>query len=142
DLLNRWAAWEVPGPVLRRSIADLPTRLKLATAAAVRGDDEAVAAELDHVDPNAPLAQLVSLLGRHLHDALTALPDGAAGAIGQMVTPPPADAQWLEHRAALAALCRLAAEAETARRHERTDAAVDFQSQLSDQARELLMKMR
>ncbi|MCP3905488.1 MAG: hypothetical protein GY715_17825 [Planctomycetes bacterium] len=141
DLLNRWAAWEMPATVLRRSLADLPARLKLATAAAVRGDGAAMTEQLDKIDPDAPLAQLVNHLGRHLHDALARLPGGSAGVVGQMVIPPPADAQWIEQRAALAVLCRTAAEAETARRHERTDAADELQEHLSNQARELLRRM-
>jgi len=113
--LNRWAAWEMAPGVLRRTMSDLPNRLKLATASAIEGDDDALRRQLDRIDRDAPLARLVGRLAFVLGDALSGLPQGAVSILGQAIHPPPPDAWMLDSRRDLTDLCRYALEREHAR---------------------------
>jgi hypothetical protein len=115
SLLNRWSAWELGADVSSRAAADLPTRLKLAAAAAVAGDDAALREQLDRIDTSAPLVKLVGRLSSLAGASLASLPDGAAGLCGQLAFPPRDEAWMINQRVRLAGLCRYAMELEHAR---------------------------
>src|SRR4030095_16628808 len=59
DLLNRWSGWMLDPALFRRPMADVSSRLKLATAAAVQGDDNGLSQQLERIDRDAPLVKLV-----------------------------------------------------------------------------------
>jgi hypothetical protein len=119
EALNRWAAWEMDPPTLARATRDLPNRLKIATAAAIDGDEEALIRELDRIDHDAPLARLVGRFALLLGDAVQTLPGGAVGTLGQFVETPPPDAWMIRDRYALADVCRYAVEQNHAESHGR-----------------------
>lgn len=124
EALNRWAAWDMDPPTLARATRDLPNRLKIATAAAIDGDEEALVRELDRIDDDMPLARLVGRFALLLGDAVQTLPGGAVGTLGQFVETPPPDAWMIRHRFALADVCRYAVEqnhAESNGRRQRSD---------------------
>ncbi|MHC4992240.1 MAG: hypothetical protein ACYTGC_14805, partial [Planctomycetota bacterium] len=73
-VLNRWAAWEIDPETMQRLVADLASRLKLATTAAIEGDDAGLADQLNRIQ--APLAELVRRLTEALNDPLLKLPSG------------------------------------------------------------------
>ncbi|MDY7109702.1 MAG: hypothetical protein SYC29_13790 [Planctomycetota bacterium] len=137
-IVNRWAAWDLPPGLLKRSMLDLPNRLKLATAAAVRRDDEALADELDRIDREAPLTRLVGRLSLTLGPALRPLPGAAIGVLGQVVHSPAEDAWMVEHRRDLAELCRYAAEAHRAWFDEREKDARALQEYVNAKAEEMM----
>ncbi len=111
DRLNRWAAWEMPGGVMIRTVSDIVSRLKLAVFAATEGDDVALLGQLDLIDRDAPLARLIAALSIELAGPLAELPAGAEAVLGQVIHPPKYDAWMLENRHSLAALCHAAIEA-------------------------------
>ena len=115
SLLNRWSAWELGSDVFARAAGDLPTRMKLAVAAAVGGNDTALREQLDRIDDSAPLVKLVGRLSSIGSDSLAALPDGGAGVCGQLAFAPREDAWMIGRRVALAGACRYAMELEHAR---------------------------
>lgn len=108
--LNRWAAWELPAEIVSQRSADLPTRLKLATAAAIDSDDQTLAHQLDRIDREAPFAKLVGRLHLHLSESLADLPDGALSILGQTTSLPGQDAWGISMRMNLAQLCRYTLE--------------------------------
>src|SRR5262249_39437528 len=110
DVLNRWSAWFLDPELSRRPLADITSRLKLATAAAVQGDDNELNQQLERIDRDAPLVKLVGRLTAMLGGSLRELPAGAAGIIGAISVPPPPDALMLAHRRELADICRHAME--------------------------------
>jgi len=114
-LLNRWAAWETPDGVLARTRADVPGRLKLATAAVVRGEERTLQSQLEHLTRDAPLVRLVGRLSVTLDPELSARPGGAVAVLGQLMLPPADDAIFIKQRFRLAELCHFAFEVEGAR---------------------------
>ncbi|MCH8822415.1 MAG: hypothetical protein IH984_02795 [Planctomycetes bacterium] len=108
--LNRWAAWELPTKIVSQRAADLPTRLKLATAAAIDGDDLTLLHQLDRIDREAPFAKLVGRLHLNLAQALADLPDGALSVLGQTTSLPGDEAWGIPLRLKLALLCRYTLE--------------------------------
>jgi hypothetical protein len=125
-ILNRWAAWDTPPSLLARAVGDVGGRLKLAAAAAVRGDDAALAAQIDRMERDAPLAILVGRLTGLVGPDLARLP--AAGGAGAFLAPliagpPPPSARMAPQRAQLALLCRYLAEAEEMREGGEADPA-------------------
>lgn len=138
EILNRWAAWEIPKGLLKRSALDLPNRLKLATAAATQGDDASLAAELDQIDREAAMTRLVGRLAIVFADALQPLPDGVAGVLGQVLFPPTEEAWMIEHRRDLAELCRYTTEAHHAWFEQREADARALQHFVNAKAEELV----
>jgi hypothetical protein len=141
DALNRWAAWELSTPALARTASDLPGRLKLATHAAVEGDHAALEAQLAEIDRDAPVAKLLGRLAQVIGEAVSQLPAGAVGTLGQLTTAPQRDAWWLRNRGELATLCRYVTEAEYARstnRNELLEALTEF---VNSQAEDLLAEL-
>lgn len=115
SLLNRWSAWQTTDAVSARAISDLPTRLKLATRAAIDGNDDELRATLNRIDDDMPVAKLMGRLTALLGDALIRLPSGgAASTCGQIVYRPTSDSWFVERRAKLADVCRYAIEQEYA----------------------------
>lgn len=108
--LNRWAAWDLPAEIIIQRSADLPTRLKLATAAAIDGDDQTLARQLDRIDREAPFAKLVGRLHLNLSESLAQLPDGALSVLGQTTSLPSDEAWGVSMRIKLAQLCRYTLE--------------------------------
>lgn len=126
EILNRWPAWQLDPATVARPMADVVNRLKLATAAAVGGDEAGLAQQLERMDRDAPLAKLVGRLSGLLREDLSALPQNEAAAImGQIVFPAMPGAWMLDHQRELADVCRYAAEqqyAAAAGRKESADA--------------------
>ncbi len=108
--LDRWAAWELNPSTLAGVTTDLPNRLKLATAAAVDGDDLGLQHQLDSIERDLGLAKLIGRLGTSLSGPLGKLPAGAVSIIGQSVGAPTAQAWLFNDRRRLADLCRYAME--------------------------------
>lgn len=138
DILNRWAAWDMPAGLLKRSMLDLPNRLKLATASATRRDDASLADELDRINREAPLTRLVGRFSITFGDALQPLPDGPRGVLGQVLYSPAADAWMIEYRQDLAELCRYAVEAHHAWFEQREEDARALQQFVNAKAEELV----
>lgn len=129
DALNRWSAWELSETAVARTVSDLPSRLKLATDAAVKEDQDALARQLEEIDRDAPVVKLLGRLAQVIGKAALDLPDGAVGCMGQLTGPPGSDAWWANRRNDLATLCRYQTEAEFARtvgREELLDALTQF----------------
>jgi hypothetical protein len=112
-ILNRWAAWELDPDAHRRLVAELVNRLKLATTAAIDGDDAALADQLDRIQ--APTAALVSRLAATLEGPLQQLPSGGLSIVGQAVRRPPPDAWLIARRGEIADICRYEMELQHAR---------------------------
>ena len=113
--LDRWAAWELPTDAVRKTVADLPARLKLATTAAIDENDRSLRVQLERIDRDAPLGKLAGRLGQVLAEALEELPDGALAVIGQSAKPPTDDAWMRFRRRELANLCRYTLEQQHAK---------------------------
>jgi hypothetical protein len=120
-VLNRWAAWELGPESFARLTADLGTRLKLATTAAIEGDDPGLREQLDRI-PAVPAA-LVSRLLETCGPALQQLPSGGPATVGQLVHRPSTDAYLVHRDRALADVCRYEMELQHARRTGRDDLA-------------------
>ena len=108
--LDRWAAWELPTDAIRKTVADLPARLKLATTAAIDENDRSLRVQLERIDRDAPLGKLAGRLGQVLAEALEELPDGALAVVGQSANTPTDDAWMRLSRRELANLCRYTME--------------------------------
>ena len=119
---------------VERATADLPNRLKLATASAVQDELEALAHQLDRIDAEMPVAGLVGRLALGVADALPREPTGAHVIVGQIAFPP-ADNTWLVgDRARIAAICRYLVEASHARSEGRLDLAESIEAFVNDAA--------
>ncbi|MHC4220359.1 MAG: hypothetical protein ACYSU7_18110 [Planctomycetota bacterium] len=112
-VLNRWAAWEMDPDTFQRLVADLGNRLKLATTAAVEGDDAALTEQLNRIQ--ATPAALVSRLADALDDPLRRLPSRALSIVGQAVRRPPPEAWMLHRRREIGDICRFEMELQFAR---------------------------
>jgi hypothetical protein len=112
-ILNRWAAWELDPDAFRRLVADLGTRLKLATTAALEADDAGLRDQLDRI--RAPATALVSRLAEALREPLDRLPSGALSIVGQAVRRPAPEAWLLARRGVIADICRFETELQYAR---------------------------
>jgi hypothetical protein len=137
-IVDRWAAWEMPRPLLSRASAEIPTRLKLATASAVAGRGREVVEQLGEIDREAPMVLLVGRLSVELGPALDPLPGGVTALLGQLVSAPSPNAWMLERRADLAALCRYAVEADVLREQGREEEAEAVQRYVNAVATDLL----
>ncbi len=119
-ILDAWAPWELNQGTYERILADVPGRLKLATAAAVAGDDRELSLQLDRIEAEGPPAIMIAALAGRLAPRLALLPAGALGTLGQLVEPAPET--WpLDRRRDLALFCRGALELEYARATGRGD---------------------
>jgi len=133
--LDRWAAWELNPSTLAGVTTDLPNRLKLATAAAVDGDDRGLEHQLDSIERDVGLAKLIGRLGTSLSGPLGKLPTGAVSIIGQSVGAPTAQAWLFDDRRRLADLCRYAMELQYAQvtgRRELADGIHRFVNELAE----------
>ena len=120
-VLNRWSAWELDPAAYKRLQGDLINRLKLATTAAIEGNDEGLVRQLERI-PREPAA-VIGRLATALADPLEALPGGALCIMGQSVHRPTPQAWLGDRRAVLAALCRYTMETQYARATGRQDLA-------------------
>ena len=136
--LNRWAAWELPTEIVSQRAADLPTRLKLATAAAIEGDDQTLLHQLDRIDREAPFAKLVGRLHLNLSQALANLPDGALSIIGQTTSLPSVEAWGISMRIKLAQLCRYTLEHQHAQATGQAVIAKSLETYVNQLANDLL----
>ena len=139
DLLNRWAAWELEPMTVARFVGDLGNRLKLATTAAIEGDDSALAEQLDHI--RSPEAALLSTLLETLAAPMEALPSGPLSIMGQSISPPAPDAWMGAHRRELADLCRYSMELEHARTTGRGPLTLALSSWVAELAATLLQEI-
>ncbi|MHC4381866.1 MAG: hypothetical protein ACYS0J_03320 [Planctomycetota bacterium] len=135
-ILNRWAAWEIDPETFQRLVADLGTRLKLATTAALEVDDAALTDQLDRIQM--PPAALVSRLTEALNDPLGQLPPGALSIVGQAVRRPPPDAWLLHRRGEIADVCRYEMELQYARSTGREELAAKLTAYVDMLASDLL----
>jgi hypothetical protein len=140
-LLNRWAMWELPDGVIARPMSDLPARLKLATAAAIDGNNDDLDRQLDQLERDAPLTRLAGCLLAELGPSLDALPSGARSQLGQTVYPPHNEAWLASRRDDLANLCRYSMELEYARLTGRTELADILRRYVNDLAQEILAEV-
>ena len=140
-LLNRWSAWMLDPDLNRRPMSDVASRLKLATAAAVQGDDNGLAQQLDKIDHDAPLVKLVGRLTAMIGGQLRELPNGAPGIAGELTQPPGPDAWMVQHRNELASICRYAMEQEHARAAGQADIAAALNELVMAAANQLLNEL-
>ncbi len=138
SLLNRWAAWETTPQVIARAISDLPTRLKLASSAAIDGNNVELESNLNRIDDDLPLAKLMGRLTAMLSDALVQLPDGAASTCGQIINGPDSNSWFDERLPKLADICRYALEQEYAQATGRGQLAGDLRLHVNDTSSQLL----
>jgi hypothetical protein len=120
-ILNRWSAWELDPATLTRMVADVRGRLKLATAAAIDGDDTGLAEQVGRIQ--VPPVALLSLLAERLEGVMASLPAGALGTMGQSIHGPPPQAWMRERRVAFADFCRYTMEQDFARMSGRQELA-------------------
>jgi hypothetical protein len=138
-LLDRWAAWELDPTTVTRLVGDLTNRLKLATTAAVQGDDTGLRQQLDRIGANQ--ARLISTLLDLLEPELLMLRSGARSIIGQSVSGPSPDAWMVSRRWELADLCRYTMELEYARAGDRRQLADDLSSWIEGRAAALMSEI-
>jgi len=141
EALNRWACWELSAPAVARAASDLPGRLKLASAAAVDEDLDALEKQLTEIDRDAPVAKLLGRLVQVIGEAARNLPDGAAGTLGQLTQQAQRDAWWLRKRNDLAVLCRYVAEAEFARSSNRKSLQEELTAFINSMADDFLSEL-
>jgi hypothetical protein len=142
EIVNRWSAWMLDPDLIRRPMSDVSSRLKLATAAAVQGDENGLNQQLEKVERDAPLVKLVGKLSAMLGNSLRELPDGAPGVLAEVSVPPGPDAWMLQHRRALADVCRYAMEQEHARANDRAELASSLNEFVAAACNELFVQLR
>lgn len=130
--LDRWAAWELDPATIDRRGADLRNRLKLASKAAVDGDDGGLAEQVARI--RAGETALISALLARLEAPLAGLPPGPLSIMGQSINGPVPDAWMLPYRRRLADLCRYTMEMDYARSTGRAQLADDLESWIDDGA--------
>lgn len=136
--LNAWAAWEAAPRAMAPAVHDVPNRLRLATRAALEGDDRELSTHLRRIDQDAAVAKIVGRLAMVIGPALQGLPRGSVGVIGQCAARPREDAFLLSRRVELADLCRYALEEFFARSNNRESVARECSDYLNGLALELL----
>jgi hypothetical protein len=119
--LSRWGAFHATKAALAPALVDVQALVQLATTAALAGDGERLARELDRIDRDAPLARLVGRLHRELAAWLATRPGDALGQLVAMRDAPPSNAWGLSLRMRLAAILRAARELDAARRDGRRE---------------------
>lgn len=140
-VLQRWSAWAMPDAAMRRMIGDVPSRLKLACGAAVRGRGALLQRQLDQMERQAPIAWLIARMSLAMEDELAALPDGAPGLLGQLMHSPSDDAWMSDRRMEIAHICRYVIEAEFAGRTDRGGIEGEVNQYLSGLAEDLLRRI-
>ena len=138
SLLNRWTGWETTPAVIARAISDLPARLKLATSAAIDGNNVELEGNLSRIDDDMPLAKLMGRLTAMLNDALQQLPVGAASTCGQIIHNAGPESWFDERLPSLAEICRYALEQEYAYATGRAQLSGDLRLYVNDVAEDLL----
>lgn len=136
--LNAWAAWEAAPRAIAPAVHDVPNRLRLATRAALEGNERELASQLSRIDQDAAMAKIVGRLAMVVGPALQGLPGGSVGIIGQCAARPREDAFLLSRRVELAHLCRYALEEHFARTNNRESVARECSAYLNGLAAELL----
>lgn len=124
--IDRWAAWELDPATIERIGADLRNRLKLASKAAVDGDDGGLTEQVARIRPGN--TALIAALLVKLQTPLADLPSGPLSIVGQCIAGPTPDAWMLAHRRELADLCRYTMEMEYARSTGRAQLADDLET--------------
>lgn len=138
ESLNRWAAWELDPEMPTLLASSLAGRLKLATTAAIEGDDAGLAMQLDHIDTSP--ARLIGALADRLAEPLENLPGGALSIAGQSIHGPSPDSWMLRSRRDLADLCRYTMELEQARATGRQELAERLTTYVDGLAQKLWME--
>ncbi len=136
--LNRWAGWEVRPDAIGPMIATLPKQVRLASRQAGAGDYEALAATLDAIDRQVPLAQLTATYADLVGRALNNHPDGLAGTLGQVLFAPGDGAFGASQRRELAQLSVLLNAAHDAQRAGQAQQAKRLLQAAGELARRLL----
>jgi hypothetical protein len=145
DMLNRCPMWQVDAGMIDRERREVITRLKLAAAALLQRDQATLREQLSRIEREAPLARLAGRLAHALGDGLSERDSDAAGVLAQLVYPPPAPprrAKLIEHRAALADVCRCVLESERARAEGHGEAAQAIAAHARDIVERLLASLK
>lgn len=143
-MLNRWAAWDLDPALARRITEDTTSRLKLATAMAVRGNRGALRQHLVRMQRDMPIAHLANRLVELIGDDLRDLPGATSpllSALSQTAQPPSPSAWQLSARHDLAGIARWAYEAEHARANDRPDLAARLDEWIAQRADALLSNL-
>jgi hypothetical protein len=114
--LSRWGAFHSSRSALAPALTDLTALTKLATQAALAGEDARLDRELDQIARDTPLVQIAARLVNDLGPWLLRRPEGAIGPIAAVRTAPTPDAWGTDLRLRLATLARFARELEELRR--------------------------
>ncbi len=138
-VLDRWAAWELDPATIERICADQRSRLKLASKAAVDGDEAGLGEQVSRM--RGPVTALISVLLTRLDSPLADLPSGPLSILGQCVVGPTSAAWLLAHRGEIANLCRYTMEMEYARSTGRAQLAADLQTWVDGLAATLMKEI-
>lgn len=114
--LERWGGWALAPRAGSIDPSALSARLKLATEALLRDDEEDFARQLDRLDEEIPLARLAMRIGASLGPPLRALPEGTAARLSRLAVAPTPEDALLVYREDLTELARFTWELEEARR--------------------------
>ena len=118
-----WPGWEMLRTVLSRLSSELPIRIRLASTAASQRDWAALRHECAVIERELPVVRLIVALVEDLEDDLHTDAEDRAALVLRAISPPPSDARWARHLAALATVCRFVFEAEAARALREEEAA-------------------
>ncbi|MBX3373922.1 MAG: hypothetical protein KF817_08805 [Phycisphaeraceae bacterium] len=122
-VLERWALVEIPAPLRARIEGDLPTRLRVACAAAADGDWRGLAHQVERLERDAPVTRVLLALSAAVAARVSA-PAGAWETLLCRCGEPAPEGAFLRSEAArLADLSLFVIEADTARRLGRRDEA-------------------
>lgn len=136
--INAWAAWELPDEAAAAARDATPNRIRLAIAELGRGNAENFGRQCIQLQRDAPLAQLLARFAALRGDAFAALTGGAVGGMAELTTVPTSNALLLDHRTALADICRYSAEATYAEKTGRTSLAEACRAAVNALANEML----
>ena len=115
EISNRWSGWYVPTNTIGWAARTITPGLRLAAVAACEGDFARLSRDLERLERQAPPARLVAWLSSNLETPLAMLDGGSVGALASVALPPSTTAWGVEHRVALARICRGFAEITAAR---------------------------
>lgn len=137
-VLERWALVEIPAPLRARIEGDLPTRLRVACAAAADGDWRGLAHQVERLERNAPVTRVLLALSAAVGARISA-PAGAWETLLCRCGEAAPEGAFLRSEAArLADLSLFVIEADTARRLGRREQAAAAEAYAGAVARRLL----
>lgn len=138
ERMNKWGGWHASREALAPAQKAMTARIRLATQAALDGQQGQLAEELESLDREAPIVLLAGRISLSLNSSLDGIPDDTRAIIACLVTTPQ-EQDWLAaHRSALASICRYSVELAHARRTRQVERADRLEEFIAWQARRIL----